>query len=254
MFGSHGGLLEYRAALLASYGFVVFALAFFDYKDLPASHSNLDFSYFVEAAEWLAHHENVSQNGIGIVGVSYGGQIALQLAAECPIITAVVAISSPHLLLTPVMYKGKSIGYQHVWSLNDVTILGDDTIYFRDSVDIYSDEMQRLEINVENITGKILVICGMEDKCASTGEMASRMEKRLKVHKRPELQRLDYPGTGHLIEPPFMPLCSISYHKSYSAYFLWGGNVVEHSIAQEHSWKAIREFLRKHVKETKSMM
>ena len=37
MFDSHGGLLEYRAAILASHGFLVLALGFFAYKDPPAT-------------------------------------------------------------------------------------------------------------------------------------------------------------------------------------------------------------------------
>ena len=49
MFGSHGGLLEYRAAILASHGFVRLALAFFSYKDLPESFYNLKLEYFMEA-------------------------------------------------------------------------------------------------------------------------------------------------------------------------------------------------------------
>ena len=46
MFGTAGGLNEYRAALLASRGFACLALPFFAYDDLP-SHLNLDLGYFV---------------------------------------------------------------------------------------------------------------------------------------------------------------------------------------------------------------
>ena len=75
MFGSHGGLLEYRAAILASYDFVVLGLAFYAYKDLPDSMINLELEYFIEAAHWLAKHDKVYQNGVGIAGVSYGVHI-----------------------------------------------------------------------------------------------------------------------------------------------------------------------------------
>ena len=46
MFGSTGGIVEFRAALLASRGFAVLALPFFLYEDLPKSTWDIDFEYF----------------------------------------------------------------------------------------------------------------------------------------------------------------------------------------------------------------
>ena len=252
MFGSHGGLLEFRAALLASHGFAVLALAFFAYKDLPKSFRDLDIEYFVEAVEWLASHDRVYQNGIGVVGVSFGAQMALQLAAECPRIAAAVAISSSHAILTPVKCKGKSIGYQKYWGKGEnLKFVDEDTLHFPGSYDIDSDVIKGVEIEVEKIKGKVLVICGNDDHCLESSKMATRMEMRLAQHRRPRFERVDYPGAGHLIEVPYMPVCTISFNKSYGFYFLWGGKVVEHSAAQEHSWKAIREFLKKNILEAR---
>lgn len=72
LFGSIGGCVDFRAALLASHGFVTFALAFAQYKDLPKSlaHSagfikdpnapptpiGMDLSYFEEAARFMQQH------------------------------------------------------------------------------------------------------------------------------------------------------------------------------------------------------
>ena len=252
MFGSHGGLLEFRAAILASYGFAVLALAFFNYKDLPTSVKNLDLEYFMDAVQWLASHDCVYQNGIGIIGVSYGGQVALQLAAECPMIVATVAISSPNVLLTPVKYQGKSIGLQRELCINDLTFVDERTVVARDSYDLDSDEFKRIEIQVEKIQGKVLLIYGNEDTCINSRDVAERMRKRLAPHKRSSLKILDYPGTGHLIEVPFMPICTVSFHKLYDVYCTWGGNIIEHSAAQEHSWKAIRDFLNEHIQSARS--
>jgi hypothetical protein len=46
MFGGAGGLIEMRAALLASRGFAAFALAFFAYEDLPANMDRIELEYF----------------------------------------------------------------------------------------------------------------------------------------------------------------------------------------------------------------
>ena len=45
MFGTTGGLIEFRAALLASHGYVTLALAYALYDDLP-NFSNLELDYF----------------------------------------------------------------------------------------------------------------------------------------------------------------------------------------------------------------
>ena len=46
IYGSTGGLPEYRAAMLASRGFTTLALAFVGYQDLPQSLIG-DFDYFL---------------------------------------------------------------------------------------------------------------------------------------------------------------------------------------------------------------
>ncbi|KAG0716352.1 Acyl-coenzyme A amino acid N-acyltransferase 2 [Chionoecetes opilio] len=59
MFGSAGGLLEYRSAQLASRGIASLALAFFAYDDLPKTLNEFDISYFEEAVEFLLKHEKI---------------------------------------------------------------------------------------------------------------------------------------------------------------------------------------------------
>lgn len=60
MFGTAGGLLEYRSAQLASRGFASLALAFLAYDDLPKGLEEFDIVYFEEAVEFLLKHEKVS--------------------------------------------------------------------------------------------------------------------------------------------------------------------------------------------------
>ncbi|OWK09899.1 hypothetical protein Celaphus_00006009, partial [Cervus elaphus hippelaphus] len=51
-----GGLLEYRASLLAGKGFAVMALAYYNYEDLPKSLENFHLEYFEEAVNYLLNH------------------------------------------------------------------------------------------------------------------------------------------------------------------------------------------------------
>ena len=46
MFGTSGGLIEMRAAMLASHGFACYALPYFNYRDLPKELWMLEAEYF----------------------------------------------------------------------------------------------------------------------------------------------------------------------------------------------------------------
>lgn len=48
-----GGLSEPRASLLANMGYVVLALAYYGYQDLPKKPEMLDLEYFEEAVAYL---------------------------------------------------------------------------------------------------------------------------------------------------------------------------------------------------------
>ncbi|XP_013404608.1 acyl-coenzyme A thioesterase 4 isoform X2 [Lingula anatina] len=100
LFGTSGGLIEHRAALLASRGFVVLALAYFAYEDLPETLMDIDLTYFEEAAEWLSHHPSVTPGGIGVIGTSKGAEIALLMGIHFPQVKAVVNVSGPAYLTT----------------------------------------------------------------------------------------------------------------------------------------------------------
>ena len=47
MFGGAGGIIEFRAALLASRGFACFSLPYFMYEDLPDNMFDLKLDYFL---------------------------------------------------------------------------------------------------------------------------------------------------------------------------------------------------------------
>lgn len=59
LFGSTGGLIEFRASLLASHGFAALALAYWGYDDLPSHLEKVDLEYFEEGAEFLLRHPKV---------------------------------------------------------------------------------------------------------------------------------------------------------------------------------------------------
>ena len=89
MFGTVGGLVEHRSALLASRGFATMALSYFtppkkgsksrdvfDLTDLMYT----DMEYFIEAMEILLGHEQVLFHGVGVIGTSKGADLGCLLS------------------------------------------------------------------------------------------------------------------------------------------------------------------------------
>ncbi|CAJ1051715.1 bile acid-CoA:amino acid N-acyltransferase-like isoform X3 [Xyrichtys novacula] len=84
LWGMGGGLMEYRSALMASRGYASLSLAYFGHKDLPGpqSHVNVGEPYFKAAFQLLRDHPQVCADRVGIIGLSFGVYITLQLATR----------------------------------------------------------------------------------------------------------------------------------------------------------------------------
>ncbi|XP_070148580.1 acyl-coenzyme A thioesterase 2, mitochondrial-like isoform X2 [Ovis canadensis] len=113
--GAGGGLLEYRASLLAGKGFAVMALAYCNYEDLPKGLENLHLEYFEEAVNYLLNHPQVKGPGVGLLGISKGGELCLSMASFLKGISAAVIINGS------VARVGGNLHYKVVWEENDST-------------------------------------------------------------------------------------------------------------------------------------
>ncbi|KAK6014046.1 Acyl-CoA thioester hydrolase / Bile acid-CoA amino acid N-acetyltransferase, partial [Ostertagia ostertagi] len=95
--GTGGGLHEHKGSMLASEGFVVLCVAFFQYKNLVETLSEVDLEYFERPINWIKR-QPFTTDRLGIQGVSFGATIVLLLATRFPQLDAVVAINGPHVL------------------------------------------------------------------------------------------------------------------------------------------------------------
>ncbi|EHB15453.1 Acyl-coenzyme A thioesterase 5 [Heterocephalus glaber] len=93
LFGVGGGLLEYRASLLAGKGFVVMALAYYNYDDLPEDIDIIHLEYFEEAVNYLLSHPQIKGSGIGLLGTSKAGELCISMASFLKGITGAVIIN-----------------------------------------------------------------------------------------------------------------------------------------------------------------
>jgi len=243
LFGTAGGCLQHRSALLASRGVASLALAFFDYEDLPKKIEEFDIEYFEEAAEYLASRPEVAGDGVGAVGVSKGGDLVLSMAAYVEKVKASVVINGcvSNLEAKFRLHNGESIPPLR-FNLGKITLMTNGAL---DTVDFIEDPLDHPEtlLPVELIPGHVLWVVGEDDRNMHSGRFADIALSRCEgVNDRLEVVR--YPGAGHLIEPPFVPFCEMSYHKVIGRAMLWGGDAKAHCDAQVDSWERILSFFK----------
>ncbi|XP_053387306.1 uncharacterized protein LOC123563546 [Mercenaria mercenaria] len=258
MFGVVGSCIEFRAALLASRGFASIALAYFLYEDLPNNLEKLELEYFMEAVDWLSSQTFVDGDNIGVIGVSKGGEVALNLGFYSNKIKSVVSVNGgPFFTTVPMLYKGEYIGRTGFHM--DRIISTEEGLDFRESM--HCEVKDYVPIWTKDVN--VLLICGLDDRCLKP-EFLSNLWKRYPTNRKHLCKLYKYPGAGHLIEPSYAPLARFTAKyfsdnpsaNSTSKYFkgdgpaegvvyiLWGGETVAHAHAQEDSWKRILNHFR----------
>ncbi|XP_067680427.1 bile acid-CoA:amino acid N-acyltransferase-like [Haliotis asinina] len=243
MFGGTGGLFEFRAALLASRGFLTFALAYLGYDGLTNDFDELEYGYFQEAAEWLSQHAQAVPGGIGVVGTSLGGGIANMLASFCLKVKAAVTVNGT--MFAPL--KDQGLNRQGIKGYVPKLIPIDD-VYHSSTFDFNNDDVPVLPIWRHGV--KVLSIIAGDDVAVPLS-VHKEVEMKIPKDKRHVIQTVFYPGAGHLIEPPYTPLCRACYlNEQFEILMLWGGETEKHAVAQEDSWKKILEHLNKYLPKT----
>ncbi|XP_031211891.1 peroxisomal succinyl-coenzyme A thioesterase [Mastomys coucha] len=253
VYGVGGGLLEYRASLMAAHGFATLALAFYGFEDLPKEFNVIEVDYFEEAVCYMLQHPKVKGPDIGLLGLSLGADVCLTMASFLKNVSATVSINgSAFSGDRHIHYKQTMIPpLGHDLRRTKVAFSG-----FLDIVDIRNDVVGGCEnpsmIPIEKAQGPILFIAGQDDHCWRSELYTQIASERLQAHGKERPQVIFYPGTGHYIEPPYFPMCPASLHKIVNKAVIWGGEVRAHSKAQIDAWKQILSFFGKHLDSTHS--
>ncbi|XP_052269224.1 acyl-coenzyme A amino acid N-acyltransferase 1-like isoform X2 [Dreissena polymorpha] len=244
LFGTVGGIVEFRSALLASRGIASFALPYFRYKDLPASLDEIDLDYFMEAIDYLLKRDDIIQNGVGVVGVSKGGDIALMMATHNPKVRAVVNINGCTFCASyPMKYSGGDIPEVRL-NMEKMELI-DGRFATKSTLDYTPDDI----FKVWKHDAKVLNILSEDDMC-SPKECIRLLHSLYPSKKVHNCIVAAYKGAGHLVEPPYTPLCSYSYHKTFDIFMWWGGKPADHAFAQEDSWWRILELFHEQLGQT----
>lgn len=260
--GGDGGLKEGRAALLASHGYVTLALAYFGIESLPDELLEIPLEYFGKAINWLTTQRVVDAEQIAVMGESKGGELALLLGATYPQIRTIVAYVPNAVVWQGISAEPASLrGQKSSWSMNGkgldyVPCAFRSSTAFLSRLDkptalepFYSkcledtDAIERATIPVENINGPVLLISAKDDQVCASSRMAEMVVSRLARHNHPYVyEHHCYEGAGHAIGIPYLPTTG-----QVSRNLIFGGEPQANAFASADSWRAVLDFLDRHL-------
>ncbi|KAM3587927.1 uncharacterized protein V6R79_017450 [Siganus canaliculatus] len=249
LWGGGGGLVEYRASLLASRGYVSLALEYFSPGDLKSE--NLQMMNFENAFNIISEHPQVMPGRVGLIGLSLGAIVSLYLAAQSSVIkpSCCVCISGSHCYPPGGTLNDLS---RLMFTNSDLTRYDDNnSVIWRDiGLSLMSDPS--MKVDVGRINCPLLVLAGQDDQNWPAVECAEDMAQAMKAAgKERLLSVVRYPDAGHLIEPPFSPhfraSVFLNFFTGQKGTLLWGGQTKPHSDAQEDAWRRSLSFLQRHL-------
>ncbi|XP_004371079.1 acyl-coenzyme A thioesterase 1 isoform X3 [Trichechus manatus latirostris] len=246
--GAAGGLWEYRASLLAGKGFAVMALAYYNYEDLPKGIETLHLEYFEEAVNYLLNRPEVKGPGLGLLGISKGGDLCLSMASFLKGITAATIINGCVANIGGVLhYKDETLPPLSA-NRNRIKVTKDGVVDITDALNSpLEGPDQKSFIPVERAECTFLFLVGLDDHNWKSEFYANEASNRLQAHGKEKPQIICYPGAGHCIEPPYFPKCWASLHALVGSPVIWGGEPRAHAMAQVDAWKQLQAFFHKHL-------
>jgi len=266
--GSGGGYYSPEgAAALASRGFAVLAMAYFNAPDLPEKLVNIPLEYFEESLQWLAAVPQVNPDRIGVIGGSRGGELALLLGSRFPQIRAVIAKVLSHVVWPGCCDEEDIEKPSWTWRGGGLAAMPKPEIAYRakdywpevrdDWLGFYWLALGNIEaeaaaaIPVEKINGPVMMITGGDDRCWPATYMADLVMERLEVNDFPHMHvHLRYDDSGHAAGSlPYWPTARMvnPVHPLSGEPIALGGTAVSLAHSSRDSYQRTLEFLEKYL-------
>jgi dienelactone hydrolase len=265
--GAEGGMVEDRAALVASHGFDALALAYFGAPGLTSSLADVPIETVQRAIRWLARRPDVDAARIAIFGGSKGAELALVAGAMLPDVHAVVAYAPSSVVFEGLFYKRRSGPPPSSWTWRGVSLPYVNGAVPRSvSAKIDGDiargvpvsfapeylatvrnatNLAQASIPVERIQGPVLLVSGDDDRLWPSSFMAASIVRRLRAHGHGFTDLwLRYRHAGHRIGEAYdLYDDSTLAHLPRFAMDL-GGSAAANARASADAWPRTIRFLR----------
>lgn len=243
-----GRLSEPRASLLAGKGFVVLALAYIGYEDLPKKPEKLDLEYFEEAVSYLRSRAEVKGPGIGIISISHSGGLALSMSSFLSGISATVCINACNgNTVIPLHYKDIVMPPLPP-VIENVKFTDSGLVLIRDATPDASLEKNRASLfPIERASCQFLFAVSEDDQNWNSVFFAKQAAATLKKHGKESFEVVTYPKAGHFLEVPHMPYCPSAFHGAVGMEVAFGGEPKAHSEAQLDLWERVQQFFKSHL-------
>uniref|UniRef100_A0A914X809 Uncharacterized protein n=1 Tax=Plectus sambesii TaxID=2011161 RepID=A0A914X809_9BILA len=253
-----GRVEENRPALFARHGFITLALAYFFYEDLPKHHTLFeDMRLFDAAIDWLAGHELVQPGGVGMIGLSL---------ATMPIMTAVVrnakiasAICINGAFIWPTDGNVTNLYYEtrKAEGMSMISAIG--TQEFANGMlarKVGGKPNVPRPLLTHSHDNHIMLLFGEGERSILIDEVTDDIIDQWHRSGKKNIRKVIVPGEGHIIEPPYMALCTTTKGTNdglpednwgYMAmpYLIdWGGDHANHEENSVFAWKTILDCFR----------
>jgi dienelactone hydrolase len=262
--GSNGGIDANLpiAALLASHGFNVLTVAYFEEKGLPDKLSEIPLEYFERVFEWISENPMTNGEEIQLMGISKGGELALLLASRYPNIAKVVGFA-PHAFcfqgiafknVSSWTYGGKSLPFIRLktrWLVTDIL-----SCIVRNKPFGYADTYMRglsvatnkeaARIKVENARADVLLFAGKQDNMWNSYDGCVQIMDDLRAHDfRYTYDCFSYNDAGHPFYAPYViPVGETQVKLAPRLALSLGGTLEANAHAQADSWEKAIEFFK----------
>lgn len=256
--GSEGGIAiaEELAALLATRGFSSLALAYFGCESLPPRFVEIPVEYVQRAAQWFSRRSEISPDGIGVVGVSRGAELALLLATLERVVRAVVGFSA-----SGVVWPGfvlESMRARSAWTRAGKPlpfamprpIEGESNTLAWQAAALDDRRTEHAVLALDQIAGAVLLISGGDDGLWPARRLAEAAMGRL-VGEDPNVDRhrhLHYPEAGHGVGRLLgLPAAPTSSTLGGHGRFRLGGTRSANASSARDAWPQVLAFLARHL-------